>query len=190
METKLAPGFLAASPQIEDPFFKKSLIFLLEHNDDDGAFGLVVNKTASISIEDIANELSIPFNISKDTFDLQKVLIGGPVLPEAGWVIHSPEKIYAQSKIFNNIAVTASKEILEDIFNDKGPSEYIFCLGYAGWGQGQLVEEIKNGSWLHIPFDENIIFNTPLKERWHEGISKLGINPAYLSSGIKPAAAN
>lgn len=182
METKLAPGFLVASPQLKDPFFKKTVIFLLEHTHEEGTFGIILNKIADIQMIEVFDELNITVGDEIDTRSFGQVIEGGPVTPELGWLIHSMDWTSEKTKLFSSdIGVTASMEILTDIANGVGPKKFWFCLGYAGWGPRQLLEEIQIGSWLHVPFSSDLFFNYPSQDLWQEAIAKLGINPAYIS---------
>jgi putative transcriptional regulator len=183
METKLAPGFLAASPHIKDSYFKNAVIFLLEYDDDDGAFGLMINRGISLSMLDIFDELDISVADEMKEQEFPGVLNGGPVMPEAGWVIHEAGWKSSGTKLFRNAGVTASRSVLEDIAKGRGPDVYRFCLGYCGWGAGQLSGEIRDGVWIHVPFNEELLLHTPVEERWKTAISTLGIDPAFLSPG-------
>lgn len=185
METQLAPGFLVASPQLKDPFFKKTVIFVLEHAHEEGTFGIIMNRVADIALPDVFAELDIPLSEELEQSRLPKVIEGGPVTPELGWVIHSIDWTSEKTKIFNDaIGVTASMEILQDIAKGNGPAKFRFCLGYSGWGPKQLMKEIQIGSWLHLPFSTDLFFDTRQEELWQTAVSKLGIDPAYFSPSM------
>ena len=182
METQLAPGFLVASPQLKDPFFAKTVIFLLEHEHAEGTFGIILNKVADIEMTDVYAELNI--TVSEDVISkgLPPVLEGGPVTPELGWLIHTLDWMCDKTRTFGNeVGVTASLEILNDIAQGGGPSQFWFCLGYSGWGPQQLMKEIQSGSWLHVPFSADLFFGVERESLWETAISRLGIDPAYFS---------
>jgi putative transcriptional regulator len=182
METQLAPGFLVASPQLKDPFFSKTVIFLLEHEHEEGTFGIVLNKTAEIPMGDVYAELGIAVLDEVAQRGLPSVLEGGPVTPELGWLIHSTDWMSEKTRVFGDtIGVTASIEILKDIANNRGPQRFWFCLGYSGWGPHQLTQEIRTGSWLHVPFAADLFFDVSREELWISAISRLGIDPAFFS---------
>jgi putative transcriptional regulator len=181
METPLAPGFLVAAPGLQDPFFRRSVVLLVEHDHAEGTFGVLINRSAGVDMDRIFEELDITPTVNPSSLPI--VLEGGPVTPEMGWVLHSLDWKTAESRpVGEYLAVTSCRRILEDIASGCGPTKFRFCIGYAGWGAHQLVEEMKNGAWLHVPLDAELIFDVPLEKRWQMAISKLGIDPAYLSS--------
>ncbi|MBN2341969.1 MAG: YqgE/AlgH family protein [Deltaproteobacteria bacterium] len=182
METQLAPGFLVASPQLKDPFFEKTVIFLLEHDHNEGTFGIIMNKLANIQLNEVFSELNISLSEEIKHTKLPQIVEGGPVTPELGWVIHSSDWSSEKTKLFcESVGVTASLEILQDIAIGQGPARFWFCLGYSGWGPKQLMKEIQIGSWLHLPFSADLFFDIPHEQIWKAAIGKLGIDPAYFS---------
>lgn len=173
---------LIAMPSLEDPMFYKTVTYICEHNDD-GAMGLIINVPINISV----NELLAQIDADKETSPQldQQVLTGGPVSPHRGFVLHSPQQGWSSSlSLSNDIMITTSKDILEALGTEREPSKYMVTLGYAGWGPGQLEEEIQANSWLTTPADPQILFETPIEQRWHKATEKLGINLAHLSSDI------
>lgn len=182
MESKLAPGFLIASPHMRDPFFEKSVVFLLEHDDDEGSFGIILNKVADIDLHDVFSELGVTVNDDIIKKISHPVLEGGPVTPELGWIIHTPDWTSEKTRTFEGeICITASMEILNEIAAGKGPSQFWFCLGYSGWDSEQLIGEIRSGAWLNIPFDSSLFFDVSIKDKWNAAMERLGIDPAHLS---------
>ncbi|MBN2531124.1 MAG: YqgE/AlgH family protein [Deltaproteobacteria bacterium] len=181
----MAPGFLVASPQLKDPFFSRTVIFLLEHEHSEGTFGIILNKTVDIPMNDVFLELGISPCEEALFKEFPPVLEGGPVTPELGWLIHSPDWKSEKTRIFGGeVGVTASLEILEDIAAGKGPKQFLFCLGYSGWGPKQLMEEIQSGSWLHVPFSSDLFFDVSREKLWEIAFSKLGIDLAYFSPSM------
>ena len=182
METQLAPGFLVASPQLKDPFFTRTVIFLLEHDHAEGTFGIILNKNADIAMTDVYAELDIQLSDDALQKGFPPVLEGGPVTPELGWLIHSLDWISDKTRAFENeVGVTASLDLLKDIAQGEGPSRFLFCLGYSGWGPHQLMKEIQTGSWLHVPFTADLFFNVEREKLWETAVARLGIDPAYFS---------
>ncbi|MBN2714216.1 MAG: YqgE/AlgH family protein [Deltaproteobacteria bacterium] len=182
METQLAPGFLVASPQMKDPFFARTVIFLLEHDHSEGTFGIILNKTADIGMADVYAELDIPVAEEVLQRGLPPVLEGGPVTPELGWLIHSLDWAGDKTRVFENeVGVTASLDLLRDIAEGAGPSRFLFCLGYSGWGPHQLMKEIQTGSWLYVPFTSELFFDGNRETLWETAIARIGIDPAYFS---------
>ncbi len=169
---------LLASPAIGDERFERSVIYLC-HQGEDGALGLVVNKIAEkIQFTDVLDHLNIPFASS---FGQISVHVGGPVESSRGFVLHSPEKMFAGTIELGDLAMTASADILKQIAEGKGPKDYVFLLGYAGWGTGQLDKEIERNAWLHLPFDRDLVFGEDDPDKWARAMQKLGVSPHMLS---------
>jgi len=167
--------FLVAMPTLEDHNFSKSVVYLCEHSEE-GAMGLIVNKPLQVSLGNVLQHLNLePKN---DTIATQPVMMGGPVGQENGFVLHTPS---SSDNKEDDIVVTSSKETLRSIANDNGPSQYVVTLGYAGWHENQLEEELTNNDWLIAPFHPDIIFNTPVEQRWFRAANLLGIDINQLS---------
>lgn len=167
----ISGNFLIAVPGLDDPNFDHTVILVCEHTRD-GAFGLVINRILMNSIAPLLQS----FGIKKKKIDIP-VHYGGPVKPEQGYVIYSPhDKKYNSIIITDNLAITASKEILYDIVSGNGPERFIVALGFAGWGANQLEEELMMGSWLVAPADFHVIFSLQLSERWRAAAKLIGID--------------
>jgi putative transcriptional regulator len=111
------------------------------------------------------------------------VLIGGPVQPERGFVLHCPHGQWESSfKISDSICVTTSRDILVAIAEGRGPERAIVTLGYSGWGAGQIETELKENAWLTAPASETILFETPIEQRWDAAAALVGVNIANLTS--------
>lgn len=188
-EFKIAPGFLVAAPQLKDPNFESSVILMLEHDDEEGALGVVINRTANVTLEAVIGEMQL--EIPNVVIDLDKhppVLYGGPVSPERGWILHTPDwKGPETSEVDENLYVTSSIDVLNAIIAGQGPKKYRFYLGYSGWGPHQLVGEIKSGAWINVPFAADLVFDVPLKKIWAATLSRLGIHPSQLASTVGDA---
>lgn len=170
--------FLIAMPGLTDPRFSQSVTYICEHNDG-GAMGIMINQPANLSY----NELFEQLQLNDDYNDDSPLLMGGPVQKERGFVLHSPEKQWTSTlSVSDDIALTGSKDILDDIANHKGPENVLIALGYAGWDAGQLEEEIVQNSWLTVPAEKHIIFDTPLDKRWTSAAKQLGIDVSLMSS--------
>jgi putative transcriptional regulator len=180
MDTKLAPGILIASPHLRDPNFAQTVVLLFEHGDK-GAVGLVFNRALDIQLAQVIEDLDIP--IEPDAVDdAEKVHYGGPVSMEIGWVIHSAEwEDSATRHVSPEVHISTSREVLEAIAGGHGPDRFFLCLGYAGWGGGQLEEEIAQGAWLTLPLDPELVFDVPPDERWRRCFDLLGIDPHQLA---------
>lgn len=180
-ETKIAPGFLVAAPQLKDPHFESTVILMLDHEDEEGAMGLVINRPAAVKLDVVLAEMKIKTPRSLDLTDHPPLLYGGPVSPERGWILHTPDWSGPNTRaVDEGLSVTASMDILEAIAANSGPEKYRFCLGYSGWGPHQLVGEIKTGAWINVPFQLDLIFDTPIDAIWASALSLLGIDPRQL----------
>ena len=169
---------LVAMPSIGDPRFDKSVIYICAHSRD-GAMGLIVNKRAAeLEFGDLLEQLSIDAGQ-----DVVPVYIGGPVQHTRGMVLHSADYEVKDStiKVSDNVAMTASLEILEDISQGTGPEKGLLALGYSGWGPGQLENEIRENGWLVADADDAILFSEADAEKWAHALDKLGIDPKFLS---------
>lgn len=179
-EHSLKNHFLIAMPGLADPRFSQSVTYICEHNQG-GAMGLVINQPANISYGELFSQLALNEEYQNDS----PLLMGGPVQKERGFVLHSNEKKWeATLAVSGDISITGSKDILKDIANHQGPENVLIALGYAGWNAGQLEEEIVQNSWLTVPAEKHIIFDTPIEKRWTCAAQQLGIDLNLLSSQI------
>jgi putative transcriptional regulator len=170
--------FLIAMPGLTDPRFSQSVTYVCEHNEG-GAMGIMINQPAKLSYKELFEQLQL----NDDYNDESPLLLGGPVQKERGFVLHSSEKQWTSTlSVSDDIALTGSKDILDDIANHQGPKNVLIALGYAGWDAGQLEEEIVQNSWLTVPAEKHIIFDTPLDKRWTSAAKQLGIDLALMSS--------
>jgi putative transcriptional regulator len=176
--------FIIAMPNLNDPYFERSVTFICEHNES-GAMGLVINQPIDLSLEGMLKQIKI--ETIPDTLNNKPIFAGGPVARERGFVLHrrDMESSWASSvNISETISLTTSKDILEAIGMDTGPEHFLVSLGYAGWEAGQLEEELQSNAWLTIPADPDILFDTPIHKRWEYATEKLGINPWQITSDI------
>lgn len=178
--TRLRNQFLLSMPHLDDPNFAQTLTYICEHGDY-GALGLVVNRYSGMQLPDLLSHLDLS---PKKDLSMYPVYDGGPVHPDRGFVLHGPESgdWLNTYDITPEISVTTSIDILEAIAEGKGPSEFLVTLGYAGWGPGQLEEELSNNLWLSCPFNFDIIFRMPAEERLNAAASMLGINLNLLTA--------
>lgn len=177
--TSLADHFLIAMPALQDPFFGQSLVYLFEHNPE-GAMGLVVNQPTELSLADVLNQLQPEQEPAAHTADIA-IYSGGPVQTEHGFVMHPPGSNYQSTVDLGALSITNSQDILAAIADGKGPEQFLIALGYAGWGTGQLEEELKGNTWLSCPASHGIIFDTPTEERRAAATASLGIQLSQLS---------
>ncbi len=176
----LAGQLLVAMPGMMDPRFAKTVIYMCAHNAD-GAMGLVVNKLIeSLSFPDLLAQLGIE---SVGIGDQIKIHFGGPVESSRGFVLHSPDyRRDATLVVDEQVALTATVDILKAIAIGSGPRRSLLALGYAGWGPGQLDDEIKANGWLHVAADDELVFGGGnVEDKWDKAMAKLGIDPRMLS---------
>lgn len=184
--TSLANQFLVAMPALDDSYFSRSVIYICEH-DDEGAMGLVINKSTDIAINTVLLEMHIT-DEDVDTeasieLDSNNVMSGGPVHTDRGFILHNGHNQWSSSlKLHDQINVTTSKDILENLATDAGPEKYLMTLGYAGWTAGQLEQELVDNTWLTIDASPDLIFDTPIEDRWEAAVQKLGINVEQLTA--------
>ena len=174
------PGqLLIAMPSMTDPRFEKSVIYMCAHNAD-GAMGLVINRAIdSLTFPELLQQLEIDPAAGNDSV---RVLFGGPVEQARGFVLHSPDYLQDASLVVDeNVALTATIDILRAIAEGKGPANCLLALGYAGWGAGQLDSEIKSNGWLSVDADVDLVFGCDLDEKWDRAMAKIGIDPRMLS---------
>ena len=175
----LTGQFLIAMPNMRDPRFEKSVIYMCVHNAE-GAVGLVVNRQIdSITFPDLLKQLNIE---PSDAAPNLPIHFGGPVETGRGFVLHSAE--YGQTgtiMVGDMVGLTATVDILKDMAVRRGPKNSLLALGYAGWGPGQLDGEIQQNAWLNAPADESLIFDSIIDTKWSRAIAKIGIDPSLLS---------
>jgi putative transcriptional regulator len=183
-ETPL-PGYLTgqllvAMPQMRDPRFTRSVIYMCAHNAE-GAMGLVVNRRVdSITFSDLLTQLGIGPNRRDDEI---RVHFGGPVEQGRGFVLHSTDYTQAGTlRVDDLVALTATLDILKEIAAGGGPRRSLLALGYAGWGPGQLDQEIQANGWLSVAADESLVFDDDLDQKWQRAIGKIGVDFSKLSS--------
>lgn len=172
--------FLISMPHMQDRYFAQTLIYLCEYSDT-GAMGVVINRSMPIDLQELLGHLNLP---NPDSTQQQTVYYGGPVQPERGFILHPANsgRWSTTYDVDNIVCLTTSVDILEDIANDKGPSEKLVALGYAGWSAGQLEQEIADNAWLSCPANSDIMFRIPIEERLNAAAQLLGINLDLLTA--------
>lgn len=179
-ETESLTGqFLIAMPAMADPHFEQTVSFICQHNEN-GALGIVINRTMDLTMGDVLGQMDIP---ADKCFRLkQSVHYGGPVQTERGFILHDqPTAFESTLTIDGRIGLTTSRDILEAIARNEGPGRALIALGYAGWGSGQLEREITQNAWLSGPADVDLMFSTPVEQRWNLAAGLLGVDLTLLS---------
>ncbi len=178
----LTNQFLIAMPGMGDDTFSGAVVYLCEHTEN-GALGLVINKPIDIKLKNLFQKVEL----SLDSADLaeQPVYFGGPVQTERGFVLHekqADEPVYNSTlSIPGGLEMTTSKDVLEALSNGAGPKRLLVTLGYSGWAAGQLEDELGRNGWLTVDAVPEIIFDTPVQERYDRAVSLLGFDPRMLS---------
>lgn len=178
----LTGKFLIAMPALSDPNFFHSVTFICEHNAE-GALGLVINRQTAVTIGEVLTQMGLDW--PQQQIADQRVFHGGPVEPERGFVIHQPLGHWdATININEKLGVTSSKDIIEALSKGSGPDRVLMVLGYAGWGPGQLEEEMASNFWLSGPADPEIIFSLPDDQRWEAAAKHMGVDLALISNDV------
>lgn len=175
----LAGQMLIAMPQMRDPRFARSVVYVCAHSAE-GAMGLVINRLFdAITFPDLLEQLSIE---STPTCDQIRVHFGGPVEAGRGFVLHSTDYVNESTLMVDDeVGLTATVDVLKAIAEGRGPQQSLLALGYAGWGAGQLDTEILENVWLNVPADSELLFGLDLDHKWEHAIGKLGIDFSMLS---------
>ncbi|MGL4474114.1 MAG: YqgE/AlgH family protein [Shewanella sp.] len=176
---------LIAMPSLKNSIFERSLIYICEH-DKSGAMGLIINRPAGLDVGTLVEQMELSDEIPDFADSPQnQVLIGGPVTPDKGFVLHSPQPYWTTSqKLTDDLMLTTSKDILSSLGSDKAPEKFLVALGYAGWAKDQLEHELAENSWLSVPATPELLFSAELENRWELAMQSLGFNVWQMSSQI------
>jgi putative transcriptional regulator len=185
-EISLTNHFLIAMPTLLDPNFQQTVSYICEHNEE-GTMGIIINRPTDITLADLCEQLDI--TIDDPDMANHPVYHGGPVETERGFILHSPLGNWESTlPITKDIGLTLSIDIIESIAGnpdaDMPPENFIITLGYAGWGEEQIEDEILENSWLSVPANSEILFHTPIEQRWTAAAATMGINLNQLSTDI------
>lgn len=182
MADTFAGKLLVAMPGMGDPRFDRTVIMMCTH-DAEHAMGVVINKPKDeIVLRDVLGHLGLEAEI--DVAD-RPVLDGGPVRPDRGFVLHSEDFAAGEATqdIAPGIRLTATREVLEAVAGDHAPARFVLALGCAGWGAGQLEDELRQNAWLVVDPDNAIVFGEQHEDKWAQAIKSLGFDPAQLTGG-------
>ena len=185
----LTNHFLIAMPGLEDALFGKSVVYVCEHTAR-GALGLVINKPSDMQLPALFGKVDL--DLKRLDLSDSPVFQGGPVQTERGFVLHEPiyvgidqETLYASTmRIAGGLEMTTSKDVLEALASGAGPRRVLITLGYAAWGEGQLESELGENSWLTVDATREVIFDTPVEERYERALGLLGLQSWMISSQI------
>lgn len=179
-DSSLAGQLLVAMPQMADPRFARSVVYLCAHSAD-GAMGLVVNRLIdSLTFQNLLEQIGVEQAMDADDMPIH---FGGPVEASRGFVLHTADYVQDSTlMIEDDIALTATIDVLKAIARGEGPQRRVLALGYAGWGAGQLDAEIQANGWLLVPADADLVFGDENDSKWQRAIAKIGIDLTLLSS--------
>ncbi len=177
--TPLVGNLLIAMPTLADPNFWHAVVLVGVHSNDEGAFGLVINRPLDVDLGEILSELGE----TVDEASYPQVLSGGPVEPNHGFVLYEGRGDEADEtalRVHTDISVSGSTETLASLARGSIEGRYYLLLGYSGWFPGQLEQEIEDNSWLVAPFDTSVIFDVPVEDRWKAALRSIGVEPGHL----------
>ncbi|MEO1039352.1 MAG: YqgE/AlgH family protein [Pseudomonadota bacterium] len=177
----LTGKLLVASPLVGDPRFDRSVVYMCAHGPDH-AMGIILNKPmGSLRLPTLFEQLEVKSEIEAPD---AAVLDGGPVDRDRGFVLHTSDiKLGpATIQVGPDVGLTATREILEAIASEDAPRRSLLALGYAGWGEGQLEEEIGANAWLVADPDEALLFDVDFDRKWERALKTLGVSPEFLTA--------
>mgnify|MGYP006271462127 FL=1 len=198
----LTHHFLIAMPGLQDEMFGGSVVYLCEHSER-GALGIVINKPSEINLRTLFDKVELP--LGRGDLTEAPVFHGGPLQTERGFVLHEPlkpsavlpappepgadadatladDKVYASTlSIPGGLEMTTSKDVLEALSTGAGPRKVLVSLGYSAWGEGQLESELAENAWLTVQADPQVIFDTPVGQRYDRALALLGLQSWMLS---------
>jgi len=162
------------------------VIYLCEHTDK-GALGLVINKPIDITLKNLFEKVEL--SLDRPELAESPVYFGGPVQTERGFVLHESlggeegegGHYNSSLRIPGGLEMTTSKDVLEALSSGAGPKKVLVTLGYSGWGAGQLEDEMSRNGWINVNAERDIIFDTPVEQRYDKALSLLGIDANMLS---------
>ncbi len=174
----LSNQFLMAMPGMVGGNLAGTVIYICEHTSK-GALGLVINRPTDLTLGSLLEKIDLNLEITpqKNT----PVFFGGPVQTDRGFVLHAPAGEYSSSIKFEGMALTTSRDVLQEVAQGRGPEKLLVTLGYAGWGAGQLENEMAQNAWLSVGADKDIIFSMPPDQRYDAALKLLGIDPGMLT---------
>lgn len=169
----LTGSFLISTPKMPDPRFEEQVIYICAHSHE-GAMGVAINKPNPLfSLAEILRSAGLPV----PDVTLPPVYIGGPVELESAFILYRSEyRTEYQLEVSPTISLSRETKVLDDIARQRGPDKYLFILGYAGWGPGQLEQELVDDGWLMVPAEDHVIFDVPDEDKWRTAAMMYGID--------------
>ena len=179
------PVLLVAMPQVLDPFFHRSVVLLI-HHEEEGSFGFIINRATGIHLPEILKGMQVTWHGETEAV----AHFGGPVQPQLGTVLFAPGEMEMETEAATEVlpGVSLTQHIGDLVaLAEAPPPAFRLFLGYAGWGAGQLMEEILRNDWLTAPVQTDLIFAPDPDEVWNAALRSVGIDPAALPSWTAPA---
>jgi len=182
IDSSLANHILIAMPSLKDPNFERAVIYVCEHHVQ-GTVGLIINRPMEFALGLVFEQMQIePIRLEQN---LHPLLFGGPVQPERGFVIHRPLGGWRSSlALRDDVTVTTSNDIIRAIAQDIGPKDALITLGYAGWIENQLEQEVMENTWLVCPYKPELLYDVPFSQRWEYAGSTIGVKMSQLTSHV------
>ena len=174
----LSNQFLMAMPGMVGGELAGTVIYICEHSDK-GALGLVINRPTDLSVAGWLEKIDLVLHVEQK--GVTPIFFGGPVHTDRGFVLHSPVRDYSSSIKLGSLALTTSRDVLQEVAAGTGPEKMLITLGYAGWGAGQLENELAQNAWLTVEADMDVIFAVAPEERYPAAMKLLGIDPSMLT---------
>jgi putative transcriptional regulator len=180
MDEFAAPALIIAMPDLLDPNFHRTVVLLIEKNDQ-GAFGVVINRVGDSKVRELCSGLNVDWGGDEGV----AALYGGPVGTQQGFLLHGeiPDDVVVNSReVSPGVRIASDMETFRTLCR-RPPTEFRILLGYAGWAPGQLEVEMRSGAWLTAEVTSDIVFHTPLDAIWDRTLRSLGIDPSMLVAG-------
>lgn len=178
----LTNHFLVAMPQLSGSYFGNTVVYMWQHGED-GALGIVVNLPLELKLKEIFSQLDI--EVQRQDSGEMSVLSGGPVETDKGFILHDADDHWVSTlKITDEICITTSRDILDDISRGEGPENYLVALGCSGWSPGQLEQEIADNAWITCPATKDIIFSREYTRKPDMAVATLGFNMAQITTDV------
>lgn len=176
----LSNQLLVALPALHDPHFARSVTLVCQH-DGDGAMGVMINRASDYTLGEVLQQMGI--HSDSEALQTQIVLAGGPVHPERGFVLHDGDREWDSTlAVGDGLFLTTSRDVLEALARGDGPEQAVVALGCAGWGAGQLEQELVDDSWLMVPAGRELLFGVPLEQRWQAAAGSIGVDLVNYAS--------
>ncbi len=176
----LSQQLLVAMPGKVAGNLANTVIYVCEHTEH-GALGLVINRPTDLTVGDLLKRIDLELALEIGPVQDSPVFFGGPVQTDRGFVLHAPAGDYTSSIPLGEMALTTSRDVLQDVAQGRGPEKLLVTLGYAGWGAGQLESEMSQNAWLNVTATPEILFNIPSESRYEAALGQLGIDPLMLA---------